>query len=100
MLGTVPRVADEAAAPGLAHGAVVVPPGGGKGVEDAHGALVGWSGPAGTPGPWARIGMRDEAGAGPLERTLVVCGLASARGSRIVGTGRAEGAFDFGWEEV
>lgn len=43
-----------AAPPRAAHGAVVEPPvGGGSGVEEAHGALVGWLGPLGTGAAWA-----------------------------------------------
>lgn len=98
MLGTVPRVDDDAAAPGLAHGAVVVPPGGGNEVEEAHGALVGWLGPAGTPGPCARDGIREEAhgAAVPLAGILVECISDSARGSRNAAWGRAASVVDFG----
>lgn len=62
MLGVSPWVdVDDADLPGVDQGAVVVPPGGGgRGVVDAHGALVGWFGPLGTD-TGVRDGTRDEA---------------------------------------
>ena len=109
VLGSALRAVDEAAAPDLAHGAAVAPPGGGNGVADAHGALVGWFGPAGTAGPCARDGMRDDAhGAAvplpPPGNPVVAHGAAvppdSARGSLSAGCGLAVGALDLGCEEV
>lgn len=105
MLGSAPRGAVERTAPGLAHGAPVAPPGSGAGAEDAHGALVGWFGPAGTAGPWAREGMREEAqgaavplplGPPPFDALGAAVTPGSASGSRITGWGLAVGAFDFG----
>lgn len=89
----------------LVHGAAVVPPGGGNGVEDVHGALVGWFGPLGIC-MGARPGTRDDAhgaavpGPGAIPLLDLVPG--SAMGSRKPGCGLIEGdaAVARGWLAV
>lgn len=90
VLGT-PLCAEGAAVPpGVAHGAVVVPPGGGgTGVAEAHGVFVVWFGPLGI-GAGARAETREEAPASaaggippaPAQGARVVCDAVSVNGSR------------------
>jgi hypothetical protein len=78
-----------------AHGAVVVPPGGGKGVEEVHGALVGWFGPLGADGG-IREGTRDDVHGAVAMPPLLVGIPDSAIGSRNAGCGLEEGVA-LGW---
>jgi hypothetical protein len=101
VLGLASRVEDGGAfPPGLAQGAVVVPPGG-KGVADVHGALVGWFGPDGV-GAGARDEMRADAHgaavplAGGIPPLLAIM-LGSAIGSRRPDCILDEGFDDWGW---
>jgi len=107
VLGSVPCVFDvDAVPPGLTHGAAVAFSGD-SGVEDAHGARVGWFGPLGTAGPWPRRGTRADthgaavplAGGIPLLLLLVdIPG--SASGSRSAGVCFDDDALDLGWLDV
>jgi hypothetical protein len=101
VLGLASRAEDGVAfPPGLAQGAVVVPPGG-NGVADVHGALVGWFGPEGV-GAGAREETRDDAHgaavplAGGIPPLLAIM-LGSAIGSRRPDCILDEGFDGWGW---
>ena len=111
MLGTAPWdvvvVVDRVdVLPAFAHGAAVVAAGG-SGVDDFHGARVGWLGPVGTDADaGSREGIRDDAHGAAVPPVAGIAPLpaantpGSAMGSRNGGCGRDVGPFDLGWLAV